>query len=104
LKNAADSSLDLAVQAVAQAAGELENAPQGKGSLADIAMMKSDVEGLQTALAEVLPMIDGGEYAAATDRANSIRGNAENISAEVRAAQEKLAALQAAKPAKVRKN
>jgi len=90
---AATTALSNANAAIGEALALLEVAPQGKGSLADIAMMKADVQGLQVALEEVQPLIDAGDYLAASDRAASIQGKAGSISEEVRIAQEKFAAI-----------
>ncbi|AMV72452.1 hypothetical protein JCM30471_09670 [Desulfuromonas carbonis] len=90
---AAVAALDSASSSITEAEALLASAPQGKGSAADIAMMKGDLQGLQTALGEVQPLIDSGDYAAASERAASIQEKAGTIAAEVRAAQERLAAL-----------
>jgi major membrane immunogen (membrane-anchored lipoprotein) len=103
LRNQAVTALNDAAVAVTDAKGLLENAPKGKGSLADIEMMKADVAGLETALQEVQPLIDSGDYALATDKAATIREKAGSISMEIRTAQEKIAALQVAPKAKIRK-
>ncbi len=91
MKNNAMTALNDANTAVADATAMLDNAPQGKGSQADIAMMKADVQGLQTALGEIQPLIDSGEYAAASERAMAIKDKAAAIAEEVRVAQEKMA-------------
>jgi Domain of unknown function (DUF4398) len=91
LRNQAVTALTDANAAVNEAASLLENAPQGKGSQADIAMMKSDLQGLQGALGEVQPLIDSGDFAAAGDRAVSIKEKAAAISSAVHTAQEKMA-------------
>lgn len=93
LKNAASSALTEAQAAVAEAKSLLDNAPQGKGSMADIEAMKSDVAGLETELQTVAPQIEAGEYIVATEKAHAVSTGALNISNEIRAAQEKIAAL-----------
>jgi hypothetical protein len=93
LKTAAGSALTEAQAAVAEAKAMLESAPQGKGSMADIEAMKSDVAGLETELQTVGPQIDAGEYIAAAEKAHAVSTGALNISNEIRAAQEKLAAV-----------
>jgi len=94
---AAVNALNNANEAIEEASSLLEVAPQGKGSLADIAMMKADLQGLQASLEEIQPLIDSGDYVAASERAASIQGKAGSISEEVRIAQEKFAQIQAGK-------
>lgn len=89
MRNSAITGLSDATAAVTEASATLDNAPQGKGSQADIAMMKADVQGLQAALGEIQPLIDSGEYAAASERALAIKDKAAAIIEEVRVAQEK---------------
>ncbi len=100
LRNQAVTALADANAAVNEAASLLEIAPQGKGSQADIAMMKSDLQGLQGALGEVQPLIDSGDFAAAADRAASIKEKAAAIALDVHTAQEKMAMAMAKKPRK----
>ena len=93
LKTAASSALTEAQAAVAEAKSLLDNAPQGKGSMADIEAMKSDVAGLETELQTVAPKIEAGEYIVAAEKAHAVSTGALNISNEIRAAQEKIAAV-----------
>lgn len=93
LKAAAGTALEQAQAALAEARALLEVAPQGKGSLADIEAMKGDVAGLETELANVQPQIDAGEYIAANEKALAVAATAMTISSDIKAAQEKLAAL-----------
>ena len=93
LKTAASSALTEAQAAVAEAKSLLDNAPQGKGSMADIEAMKSDVAGLETQLQTVAPQIEAGEYIVAAEKAHAVSTGALNISNEIRAAQEKIAAV-----------
>ncbi|HSB80115.1 MAG TPA: DUF4398 domain-containing protein, partial [Candidatus Methylomirabilis sp.] len=64
-KNEATASLTAASDAVAAAKAALSKAPKGKGAAADIEAMKGDLQGLEAALAEVKPLIDSQDYAAA---------------------------------------
>jgi len=91
------TALDNASAAIGEAVALLDVAPQGKGSLPDIAMMKADVQGLQMALEEVQPLIDAGDYLTVSEQAASIQPKAGAISEEVRIAQEKFAAIKAQK-------
>ena len=99
-KNAAAAALQEADKAVAEAKGMLADAPVGKGSLADIEMMKADVQALEAAVQEVQPLIENGDYSAASDKADAIKAKAGSITGEIRVAREKAAALKAAKPAR----
>ena len=94
LKMAADTALSDAQAAIVEAQSLLEVAPQGKGSMADIEAMKSDVAGLETELSGVPAQIVGGDYTAATEKAHAVAAKAMMISNDVKTAQEKLAAVQ----------
>ncbi len=89
MKNAAIAALGEANTALAEAKGMVEKAPVGKGSLADIEMIKADVAGLETSLAGVQPLIDSGDYAAANEQAVAIKTKAQSVTEEIRVAQEK---------------
>ena len=93
LKVAADAALSEAQAVVVEAKALLEVAPQGKGSLADIEVMKSDVVGLETELETVAPQIEAGEYIVATEKAHAVAARALMISNDVKMAQEKLAVV-----------
>ena len=93
LKNAAMTALTGAQTAVAEAKALLEVAPQGKGSLADIEAMKSDVAGLDIELEMVTPQIEAGDYILATEKAHAVAARAMTISNDIRTAQEKLAVV-----------
>jgi len=93
MKNNAIALLDEANNAIADAKSALETAPRGKGSIADIEAMKSDVSGLEVSVNEIQPLIDGGEYAAAIEKATAIKSQAVSVSDEIKAVQEKIAAL-----------
>jgi len=93
MKNNAIALLAEANASLAEAKATLETAPRGKGSMADIEAMKSDVAGLEEAVNEIQPLIDAGEYAAAIEKATAIKTRAVSVSDEIKAVQEKLAAL-----------
>jgi hypothetical protein len=93
LMNNAIAQLGAATTAVADAKAAIETAPRGKGSLADIEAMKADVAGLEEALNEIQPLIDGGEYALAAEKAGAIQTRAAAVSDEIKAVQAKLDAL-----------
>ena len=96
-KNDATANLAAASEAVKAAKAALSKAPKGKGAAADIEAMKGDLQGAEAALAEVQPLIDGQDYIAARDKAAGIKAKADEVSAAVAAAMEKMAA---AKPGK----
>ena len=93
LMNNAIAQLGAATTAVADAKAAIETAPRGKGSLADIEAMKADVAGLEESLNEIQPLIDGGEYALAAEKAGAIQTRAAAVSDEIKAVQEKLSTL-----------
>jgi len=92
LKLAANTALAEAVTALAEAKALIEVAPQGKGSLADIEAMKSDIVGLETELEGIQPQIDSGEYLVATEKAHAVAARALTIHSDITQAQEKVAA------------
>lgn len=93
LKLAANTALSDAQAAIVEAKALLEVAPQGKGSIADIELMKSDVVGLDTEIETVAPQIEAGEYIVATEKAHAVAAKALTISNEIKLAQERLAAV-----------
>ncbi|MBF8250833.1 MAG: hypothetical protein HW382_461 [Deltaproteobacteria bacterium] len=90
-KIAAASAQEAAKTAVEEAKSLLAKAPKGKGTQADIEAMKADVAGLEQALAEVQALIDGGDYNAATEKANPIKDKAAELSAQIKEAMQKVA-------------
>lgn len=97
LMDQAAADLAAAKTAVATAGDLVANAPKGKGSAADIMAMKADVAGLETALAEVQPLIDAGDFAAASEKALAINDKATALSDEIKAVMAKLAAIKGKK-------
>lgn len=88
----ANNALNDAGMAISEAKGLLETAPVGKGSKADIEAMKMDVKGLEESLPEVQNAISSEDYKSAIEKAGNIRAKAGEISAEVQAAMERMAA------------
>jgi len=72
-----------AIEATKQA---LAMAPKGKGSAADIEAMKSDVAGVETALAEMDAAIADGKYKDAKVKAEAAKATLDKIVADVQAA------------------
>ena len=90
MKNQSIALLAEATTAVTDAKAILDTAPRGKGSAADIEAMKADVAGLEEALKEIQPLIDGGEYPMAIEKGTAIKTRALAVADEVKAAQEKM--------------
>ncbi len=82
-KTDAQTTLDAAKTAVADAKGILEKAPRGKGSMADIEALKSDIIGLEEAIIEADGLMDSEDYFAVIDKATGIKTKAEEISTQV---------------------
>lgn len=82
---------DTATTGLAELQALLANAPVGKGSEADLEAIRADVAGLETTLAEVQPLIDGGDFAGAKEKAEAISAKVAEITAEIQAAQSKVA-------------
>lgn len=91
-RTAASAAKDTAAAALVEVQGLLAVAPVGKGSEADLEAMRADVAGLETTLAEVQPMIDGGDFVAAKEKAEGVIAKIAAITAEIQAAQSKMAA------------
>jgi len=64
----------------------LDKAPTGKGTRADIEAMKSDLNGLEAAMAEAQSAFEAEDFMAAKDKAASVRDGAVAIADQVRAA------------------
>jgi hypothetical protein len=94
LRLQAGADLEAARAAVGSSREMLNNAPAGKGSAADIMMMKADVSGLEGSLAEIEAMVAAGDYAEASERAKAVGEKATAISTEVQVALAKIAAAQ----------
>lgn len=90
MKNDAMAAEAAARTAVDEAKGLLAQAPKGKGTMADIEALKSDVDGLESSLGEVQGLIQSEDYLAASDKANAIQGKASEVSAEISRAMEKV--------------
>ncbi len=96
-KSEATASLAAAGDAVTSAQAALAKAPKGKGSAADLEALKGDVQGLEKSLAEVQPLIDSQDYAAAKEKATAVKAKADEVNGAVTAAIEKIAAAKGAK-------
>lgn len=88
-KKQAIENLAAATTAIETAKADLEKAPKGKDTRADIEMMKADLAGIEQTITEIQPLIDGGDYLAAKDKGAMVLAKAQEISAQVAAAIEK---------------
>jgi membrane protein involved in colicin uptake len=89
-KTAALSAQEAAKTAVQEAKTILTKAPKGKGSKADIEALKADVKGLEDLLSEVNSAVESEDYGAATEKANSIKEKAAEVSTQITQAMEKV--------------
>lgn len=83
LKVQSATALTEATTAIADANAKLATAPKGKGSAADIEAMKADVAGMEAELATIQPLIDQGEYAAAIEKATSIKDRCAAVATQI---------------------
>ena len=83
---AAETAISGAKTAWDEANALLAKAPVGKGSKADIEAMKSDLAGLEAAMAEVQGAFDAEDYFGAKDKAMAVKDKAAAISEQVQAA------------------
>lgn len=68
--------------------GLLEKAPRGKGSAMDIAMLKSDLSGIESALGETEASFNAEDYAQSKTQAEAAKQNVESIRDEILRAME----------------
>lgn len=99
-KQNALSAQEAAKTAVSEAKALLAKAPKGKGTAADIEVLRGDVKGLEDSLAEVQALIDKEEYGAATNKANAIKDQAAGVKDQITQAMEKVKAGKAEKAEK----
>jgi hypothetical protein len=89
-RKAAVEAQNQAVTAVDGAKKLLAKAPKGKGTKADLAMLASDLSGLNAALAEVQALVTSEDFLPAADKANQVKAKAGEISAQIEAAMAKV--------------
>lgn len=92
MKVGATTAKDAATAALVDVQALLAAAPVGKGSEADLEAMRADVAGLDTTLAEVQPLIDGGDFVLAKEKADAILAKVAAITTEIQAAEAKMPA------------
>jgi len=86
----AEAEYTAAQEAIQEAITLISNAPRGKGSMADIEALRSDIKGLEDSLPEVSGMIENEEFLPAREKAAAIKSQADSVSEEIRAAMEKV--------------
>lgn len=91
-KAEAESGYSTAEAAIQEASTLVANAPRGKGSMADIEALKSDIKGLEALLPEVTDLIASEDFFAAREKASAITSQANQVSEEIRGAISKVKA------------
>jgi len=91
-KNNAVAAQTEAQTVLTEAKALVEQAPKGKGTMADIEAFKTDLTALDEALPEVQKAIDGEDYLGAIEKVNSIKEKATGISDQIKKAIEELQA------------
>ncbi len=89
-KAAAETAMNEAKTAWDEAKALLEKAPRGKGTQADIAAMKADLAGLESALGDAMTSFDAEDYVGAREKAEAIKETATGISDQIEAALAKI--------------
>lgn len=92
-KEEAAQTIAIARTALAKAKELLANAPTGKGTEADLEMLKADVEGVEQAVEETQKTFDAGLYLEVGPKAKAATVRAEEVSASIEQA---IAAVKAA--------
>jgi len=90
-KRARDEATALMTEATAkadEARTSLAKAPRGKDTQADLASLKSDVEGLDGALRDMQAAFDAGDFLGAKAKAQAIIDAAESVRSEVERARQ----------------
>lgn len=86
LKQAAIATMAQVTTALEEAKALLAKAPKGKGSKAEIEAMMTDLAGVEAMIPEVQPMLDGGDFIGANEKANAILARINAVISEVNAA------------------
>jgi len=79
-----------AEELMAAAATALETAPKGKGTKADIELIKSDLASVKNAYTQVKADIDAGRYMVVKSKLETLMAQTNNIIAEIEAAKAKV--------------
>jgi hypothetical protein len=74
---------------IESATAALAKAPRGKGSKADIELIKNDLTSVQTAYSEAESDFNGGKYLVAKNKLDSVAQGAQKIIDEIAAAKAK---------------
>jgi maltodextrin utilization protein YvdJ len=89
VKKSAETLIQEAQTALDAAKAAVETAPKGKGSEADIAAMKADLEAQSTALMEAQSAFSAGDYLSAQSKSESVKTMATQISDDIAQAKAK---------------
>ncbi|MBU1187001.1 MAG: hypothetical protein KKD56_04140 [Acidobacteria bacterium] len=89
-RNAALAALDQANAAVEEAKALLADAPSGKGTKADIDAMAGDIKAMEEMILEAQAKMDAMDFFGASDTAKLIGEKAAAVSAQIKAAIEKI--------------
>ena len=90
-KTEAQTSIDAATAAIQEATALLAKAPRGKGSMADIQALASDVAGLKDTLNETTQLMTNEDFIEAGAKAKSVTESATAVSAQITEALAKVA-------------
>lgn len=85
-KNDATTAISNATTALADAKTLLDKAPKGKGTQADLEMLKADLTGAESALTEATSAMGTESYKDAKAKADASMTSIQNVSAQVQAA------------------
>lgn len=85
-RNEASEAINNVRTQLTEAKALLEQAPKGKGTQADIAALKADLDGIELGLAELDTTFASGRYLDAKAKAASATQNIDRIKADVQAA------------------
>ena len=85
-KNEATTMMAQAREEVSRAQSAVNTAPQGKGTEADLAGLKSDASGIDATLEEMQRAFDAGDYVTAKAKAQAATDAAKQIQADIDAA------------------
>jgi len=96
-KNDAVALHKAAGDAVLTAKTLLEQAPQGKGTEADLAALHADLSAVEESLPTVQQAIDNGDYLGAVSKARPLQEKADAVSNEVQQAIEKIRLVESQK-------
>ena len=86
-KNEAQTAISEAKTMLEQARTDLASAPTGKGTQADLAAMKGDLDGVDTALADAEASFNSEKYVDAKAKADGAKQTIQNVTASIEGGQ-----------------